>query len=209
MSDRRTLSRTVARRLLAHAVSVLPAGHSGWAKAMRNELDYIQQDVVACRWAIGCLSACYIARIKTMEVREMKTVSISRVVLSLEMLLCFVVPTGTVLSGFITIIFSESLQFWSTPMSALLLTTGLVGPLGLFLAFKSIVLETRQMSKRMTFVFSALAGWTFVGNTFFVLSVASPGYELRAIILMALLPAVGAAHLVYLANAERNELAPA
>ena len=144
-----------------------------------------------------------------MAVQEMKTVSISRVVLSLEMLLCFLPPTGPLLAVLVVIGLAGFSPPWGTPMSALLLTTSLVGPLGLFLAFKSIVLEQRQMSKRITLVFCALAGWTFVANTYFVLSVASPGYEFRGIMLMALLPVVGTAHLVYMANTERSELAPA
>jgi len=116
------------------------------------------------------------------------------------MLLCFLVPTQALVAVFFI---ADSVPFWSTGLGVLLLTTSLVGPFGLYLAFRAIVFERRQMSMSVMTLFCALAGWTFVGNIFFVLSVTSPGYEIRSIVLMALLPAVGAAHLVYMANAER------
>jgi len=144
-----------------------------------------------------------------MEIGNLKATRISRVVLTLEMLLCFLIPTQALLAAFVAIALPPFTPFWSTPLSALLLTTSLIGPVGLFLAFKSIVLEQRQMSKGLAVGFCGLAGWTFVGNAFFVLSIASPGYELRGVFLMALLPLVGAVHLVYLANTEKGELAHA
>lgn len=144
-----------------------------------------------------------------MEFGSLKATRISRVVLTLEMLSCFMLPTAVALGLFGAIVFAEYPPFWGTRMSALLLTTSLVGPVGLFVAFKSIVLERRRMSKSIALAFCALAGWTLVGNTYFVLSVASPGYELRGITLLALLPIAGVAHLVYMANEGRSELARA
>jgi hypothetical protein len=143
-----------------------------------------------------------------MEIGSVKTTRISRVALTLEMLLCFLAPTA-LLGGLATLVPAGYSPFWGMPMSALLLTTSLVGPVGLFLAFKFVVLERRQMSRDVTRVLGASAGWAFVGNTFFALSVASPGYELRVIILYALLPVLGAAHLTYMASRDREELAPA
>jgi hypothetical protein len=208
MSKKGPLGQRIARRLTAHASSVLQKRRADWAQAMRSELEYIPQGFAALRWSIGCLFASYLERAKVMEFGSLKTTRISRVVLTLEMLLCFFLPTAAFLGVFVAIVLAEYPPFWGTGMSALLVTTSFVGPLGLFLAFKSIVLEQRRMSKSITLFFCALAGWTFLGNTFFVLSVASPGYELRGIILLALLPVVGAAHLIYVANTGRSELAP-
>jgi hypothetical protein len=210
MSAKEMLSQRVARRLTAHAGSLLQQRRANWAQAMRSELEYVPQGLAALRWAVGCLFASYIERAENMMIGSLKTTRISRVALTLEMLLCFLQPTGGVLLAVISVVaiagFSPG---WGAPVSALLLSTSLVGPLGLFLAFKFIVLERPQMSKGVTLVFGVLAGWTFIGNTYFVLNFASPLSELRAIILMALLPVVGAAHLVYLASTERSELAPA
>lgn len=206
MSETATLSRHIARRLAAHASNVMHKKRADWAQAMRNELEYVPQGFGAIRWSIGCLFASYKERAMVMEIGSIKTTRISRVVLTLEMLLCFLVPTQSLLALFFI---ADYVPFWSTALAVLLLSTSLVGPLGLYLAFKSIVLERRQMSRSVMLLFCVLAGWTFFGNTFFVLSVTSPGYELRGIILMALLPAAGAAHLVYMANTDRSELAPA
>lgn len=54
--------RQMAARLAQHAAWVLP-GASPWAEAMRRELDYIEDDAAALRWAVGGLVASYRARL--------------------------------------------------------------------------------------------------------------------------------------------------
>jgi pimeloyl-ACP methyl ester carboxylesterase len=54
--------RRLAVALAKHAASVLP-GAPSWAQAMRHELDYIADDSVALRWALGCMLASYKARL--------------------------------------------------------------------------------------------------------------------------------------------------
>jgi PadR family transcriptional regulator, regulatory protein PadR len=55
--------RQAAARLARHAAAVLPAAQSPWARAMRHELDYIEDDRLALRWALGCVLASYKARL--------------------------------------------------------------------------------------------------------------------------------------------------
>jgi len=52
-----------ATRLAQHAASVMPGARSPWADAMRRELDYIEQDSAALRWALGCVLASYRLRL--------------------------------------------------------------------------------------------------------------------------------------------------
>ena len=209
MNGKTSLSQRMARRFTAHASDLLRKKRADWAQAMRNELDYVPPGWPALRWSIGCLFASFRERATIMQIGTLKTTRLSRVALTLEMLLCFVQATGGGLLGlFSSALFAGDPPF-GAPVAVLLLTTSLVGPLGLFLGFKFIVLEQRWLSRRMTVVLCTLATWTFVGNTFFVLTVASPGSQLRAFVLLALLPLLGAAHLVYLANAGRRELRPA
>jgi hypothetical protein len=52
-----------AVKLAQHASWVLPGARSPWAEAMRRELDYIEDDRAALRWAVGCVLASYKARI--------------------------------------------------------------------------------------------------------------------------------------------------
>jgi len=55
--------RRIALKVVGHASWVLPGARSGWADAMQHELDYIEDDRAALRWAIGCVTASYSARL--------------------------------------------------------------------------------------------------------------------------------------------------
>jgi hypothetical protein len=50
-------------RLAQHAACVMPGARSPWAEAMRRELDYIEHDSAALRWALGCVLASYRTRL--------------------------------------------------------------------------------------------------------------------------------------------------
>src|SRR5258708_13278178 len=52
-----------AVKLAQHAAWVLSGAQSSWADAMRRELDYIEDDRAALRWAVGCVMASYMARL--------------------------------------------------------------------------------------------------------------------------------------------------
>jgi hypothetical protein len=52
-----------AVELAQHASWVLPGAQSSWAEAMRRELDYIEDDRAALRWAVGCVLASYKTRL--------------------------------------------------------------------------------------------------------------------------------------------------
>jgi hypothetical protein len=49
--------------LVRHTARVLPVTRAPWADAMRHELDYIEDDGAALRWALGCVVASYKARL--------------------------------------------------------------------------------------------------------------------------------------------------
>jgi hypothetical protein len=54
-----TSHRRIARALLRHAAQVMPHGDMCWDQAMQNELQAIEDDREALRWAIGCVMAGY------------------------------------------------------------------------------------------------------------------------------------------------------
>jgi hypothetical protein len=54
-----------AVKLARHAAWVLSGTQSPWAEAMRRELDYIEDDRAALRWALGCIVASYKVRLVT------------------------------------------------------------------------------------------------------------------------------------------------
>src|SRR3981081_2836262 len=66
--------RRMAVKMARHASWVLP-GPSPWAEAMRRELDYIEDDRAALRWAIGCVMASYLARLAAPQRPRWRTVS--------------------------------------------------------------------------------------------------------------------------------------
>jgi hypothetical protein len=63
MSAESSRWRRIALRFVGHASWVLPGARSGWADAMQRELDYIEDDQAALRWAIGCVTASYSSRL--------------------------------------------------------------------------------------------------------------------------------------------------
>jgi hypothetical protein len=62
MNARASLVRRLALALIAHAADVLPPSRSPWGEAMKHELDHIDGDVEAVRWAAGCVIASYLER---------------------------------------------------------------------------------------------------------------------------------------------------
>jgi hypothetical protein len=66
MNSRSGQWRRIACKIARHASWVLPGARSGWAEAMRRELDYIEDDRAALRWAIGCVTASYAQRLATL-----------------------------------------------------------------------------------------------------------------------------------------------
>lgn len=63
---RTALLRRLARQLTRHAANMLPESRAEWSQAMKNELEHIEGDLDALRWATGCVLASYRGGIKTM-----------------------------------------------------------------------------------------------------------------------------------------------
>lgn len=60
------LRRRIARALVHHAAQVMPRNDLRWNLAMQNEVDAIEDDRDALRWAIGCVKAGYWERSNAM-----------------------------------------------------------------------------------------------------------------------------------------------
>ena len=60
MSPRTSVLRRLSRAFIAHAASVFPPSRSQWAEAMKRELDHIESDLEATKWAAGCVIASYL-----------------------------------------------------------------------------------------------------------------------------------------------------
>ncbi|HWU56833.1 MAG TPA: hypothetical protein VN175_15080 [Rhizomicrobium sp.] len=55
--------RRFAQMLMRHAAYVMPSGGLDWGSAMQNEMQAIEDDRTALRWAIGCVIAGYNERV--------------------------------------------------------------------------------------------------------------------------------------------------
>jgi hypothetical protein len=62
MSGLVSLPRRLAVRLVTLAARVLPPTRSIWAEAMRSELEHIDGDIEALKWAVGCVLTGYVKR---------------------------------------------------------------------------------------------------------------------------------------------------
>lgn len=62
MTARPAFLRRMASALAAHAKQTMPRRRSVWAEAMERELEFIERDLDALRWATGCLIASYMER---------------------------------------------------------------------------------------------------------------------------------------------------
>lgn len=74
--------RRFAEALVRHAVRLLPREQQRWADAMRNEIAYIVDDGDACRWALGCLRAAQVARLRALYLLDLAIVRYSAGVLA-------------------------------------------------------------------------------------------------------------------------------
>jgi hypothetical protein len=62
MTGAASLPRRLAFRLVTLAGRVLPPGRSVWAEAMKSELEHIDGDLEALKWAAGCVLTGYVER---------------------------------------------------------------------------------------------------------------------------------------------------
>ena len=188
--------RRAAAGLVRHSASILPKNRSHWAHAMAAEFDHIPGNAEALRWALGCVLASYAERIRIMSDVSLP---VSRWVLCSEMLFCFT-P--------LTLCFLTILAYWerlSGLEAAIYLSTALLGPIGFAIAFKSIVLNRPALSKAGYWILCILATWTLLAYPLHVLA-NSGGHALdwwREFVLIALLPALAATHLIYLARSSK------
>jgi len=211
--------RHLAARLMRVAVALLPQDRAAWGRAMRAELDCLEQDSEALTWALGCVLAGARERVSAMLPGNLK---ISRWVLCAEMLLCFVPPTlawldmlaGT--SGVIRL--SPAVierYFLNSPADTLLLISmltgsilGILAPLSLILALRVIVLG-RPL--RIRWLRSAIVAGPALAGLFGLVcqvafnGVASLGWQAdnafdvwSGFLLLCALPIFGAVHLLRL-----------
>jgi hypothetical protein len=194
MSDHpQSLKHRVARRLLRHAAKVLPPSREHWADAMAAELAHIPDSAAALKWALGCVFASYSERIQDMTAVKP---GLSRWVLCVEMFCFLAMPT----LGFFDVLTPP----YYAPLRAtiFILSMALLGPVGLIVAFKTVVLNRPELPPAAAWTLRILAAWSLLADLIYLLA-SNGAMQLdwwRGYILIALLPALAATHLIYLST---------
>jgi len=198
MINRRSLSWRVASGLTAHAARILPPERREWSQAMIAEVDHLPSAGAAMRWAIGCIFAGYFERMRTMN---HPIGHVARWVLSLEMLICFVPVTVL----FVGVILGAMRGAWSISTSLLYASATLIGPIGLVISVKSLVLG-QAIGRTTIAAVCLLVAWTFVSYLALVLGSQSSRSSdwWQIFLLIAILPVLAVAHLAFIGAKTRR-----
>ena len=160
---------------------------------MCSEIDHLPDGRNAVSWAFGCLFACYIERMTVMKTGDFH---VSRLVLTIEMLICFVPITWLGMA----VIYVTMAGVMPVTIGLLNLSATVVGPVGLIIAFRMIVLQSTSQNKAVLGILFIPAVWTVLAFALLIKGGNGPPIEWwRELVLLALLPAAGIAHLIYLA----------
>jgi hypothetical protein len=165
---------------------------------MRNEVQHIPGNQAAVMWALGCVFASYLERMRTMVGSNLR---ISRWVLVLEMLCCFTPLT------LLCVAVLANLGRMQGAAGMLALTVAAAGPIGLVVAFKVVVLKRPSLTKFAMAALCILAAWTGLAYSLHILAEGEPAHAWREFVLIALLPVLGIVHLVYLSKSSVRKVA--
>jgi len=220
--------RRLALLLTRCAQQLLPARRKEWARAMHAELEHIEKDRDALWWAMGCFVTGIQERVYGMLTGNLK---ISRWILAPEMLLCFVPLTFGWLDGVgghfgIIRLTREVIDKYvlGVPGGRVLLMQmlaiailGVIGPLGLASAYRLIVLNrplrTRWLRTALClgpilFGLVALAArWANDGTQGFSVRSVDAFDFWSGVLLLSVLPALGAVHLLRAGSHAQERLA--
>lgn len=188
-----SFARSAATWIARHAGAVLLPHRPDWAKAMASEVDHLSSDSAAFHWAIGCLIASYRERIKITLTRNLY---VSRWLMSLEMLVCFVPLTwlGT------TVLYVYATGNLPTQEAFLNLSAAAIGPIGLAAALWAIVFKRSAFGNGVILTLCILAGWTVLSFSALALGGMGTISNWREFFLIVLLPSIGTAHLIYVGH---------
>ncbi len=132
---------------------------------------------------------------------------VSPAVLTVEMLLCFGFPCFAFFGMLFQI--GNFIPFNYSLLSMIIFTSCLIGPVGLAFAFRFIALKRNVLGKSVLAVLGVLATWTLIAHSILIW-IDTNRLDFSAwsgIFLLAVLPILGVAHLIYISNpGERMEL---
>jgi len=196
----------LAAWLMRRAVQLMPAARCDWAEAMQAEFEALCSEAGsgarALRWASGCLLTCLMERMRSMNMPTRSPLGLSRWILGAEMLLAF----GPLTWLFGVVVMLDLRGRAPGEFSALLISATLLGPAGLLLAARIIALPRVAPGRAARWALPGLAAWTLLVYGAHLGRLPSPDW--RALMLIAVLPAIAVAHLCVLGARGERSLRP-
>lgn len=83
---KKTFTQLLVNFLFKYALKIMPEDRSDWVQAIKNESEYLSSDFQALIWALACVKTATAERVKIMKTG---TLRVSKIVLSVEVLCCF------------------------------------------------------------------------------------------------------------------------
>jgi hypothetical protein len=190
----------LAQALARHAVRISPPQRAQWSRAMANEMDHLPTQASKLAWAFNCLAVSYTERVRIMS---RNILSLSRWVLALEMLLCFLPLTGMCYAVIVTAFYG----FYQPLNAVLLCAATAVGPYGLFITVRHGILGRAVKSRLTPPLLCGLALWNLLAYTSQFAGQGAPLSAWREVLLCAVFPALGSFHLWNILAPRRTALA--
>jgi hypothetical protein len=189
------LRRRIAIALLHVATWVLPASRREWLRDMRGEFDYVQSESAALEWAAGCLWASFKERAMLNSNGQ-----ISRPVLVLEWLMCFVPLTMIWIAGLRYIV-----HFGATADIVIGTAFGTLGPVALVIALFATLSKSGQSFRR---ILQVLLGAFALMCVLQLVDAGAKGrlnlayfrFDWSVFVLLSVLPLAGTVHLSWLSR---------
>ncbi len=167
---------------------------------MLNELEHLPPESARVQWALGYVWVCYTERLRAMSRHPSRP--LARWVLALEMITCFLPLTLL----FAAVMFSvvHAVMPWER---AVLFSSGtLLGPVGLGTAVAAVCGARGRKMRFTAVVLGPLAAWTFFAYLGLILQNHTPVASWwREFVLIAVLPAFAAMHLIRVMRLEAGE----
>ncbi|MGH8201665.1 MAG: hypothetical protein ACREVO_15105 [Steroidobacteraceae bacterium] len=197
MTFDKTNGHSMAVALLKHAARISPPARKEWVHAMHNELEDLPCGSAAVSWALGCALVSYRERVVVM-IGSLNNVA--RWLLSVEMAVCLVPLTWLFIA-----IFAMTTHGVMRPELAILAgSAALLGPIGLLIGLRVILVSSSSLSRTTTTVMALLAAWTVVA---YCLQVIQDGARFsdgwRDFALLVVLPTWAVLHVLQI-NASRR-----
>ena len=189
-------TRRLSLAVVSFSAHLLPTERIEWAAAMIAEVRHCDRDRDAVGWALGCLAAALKERLFSMVKGNL---GVSTWVAVPEMLLCFApltiacVDAARTLSGMLQHRAPGGSSAVAVPI--VVLTLAAIGPVGLVAAFR-LLFNAKPIRARWLRV-TVVAGPILNG----LVLVGSRAFDLwSGLVLLSVLPALGAAHLIHLSS---------